>query len=187
MKMTTTKTNHKIRQTYLDWLYCKIEEKKSYNFKEFIFEIDAVEFHCLIPNDDNRAEDGLQLRNQFADEQDYDLPDDALSGPCTVLEMLIALATRMDFILFDPAKNRRIPMWFWLFINNLKLQKYVNNEEDATRKKKFNWIVLNKFAKREYQADGRGGLFPLNSPDSDQRNVEIWYQMMDYIGENYDI
>ena len=78
-------------------------------------------------------------------------------------------------------------MWFWLFINNLKLQKYVNNEEDTTRKKKFNWIVLNKFAKREYQADGKGGLFPLNSPDSDQRNVEIWYQMMDYIGENYDI
>ena len=104
MRMKTTKTKHKIRQTYLDWLYNKIEERTSYNFKDFISEIDSVEFHCLIPNDDNRAEDGLQLRNQFADEQDYDLADDDLTGPCTVLEMLIALAIRMDFILFDLLK-----------------------------------------------------------------------------------
>ena len=184
MTMKIRKTNLKIRQAYFDWLYNQIKEEESLRFKNFIFEFHSIPFICIIPNDDNRAEDGCQLRYRFADLNNNS--DPPLSGACTILEMLIALANRMDFILFDEAKGERCPKWFWLFIDNLKLQKY-DNDESAESKKKFNKIVLRKFVKREYQGDGRGGLFPLNSPANDQRHVEIWYQMMDYISENYDI
>lgn len=187
MTVKISKTNRKIKQAYFDWLYRQIECREASGLEDFLYEIHTHPFVCRIPNDDNRAEDGLVLRNTFIDKQDFDVPDDALPGPCTILEMLIALAKRMDFILFDPAKGWRISNWFWLFINNLKLQKYNSTDEDAERKQKFNKIVLKKFVAREYQADGRGGLFPLNSPRCDQREVEIWYQMMDYIAENYDI
>jgi hypothetical protein len=187
MTMKITKTNRKIKQDYFDWLYQKIEERESSGLEDFISDLHSCAFVCLIPNDDNRAEDGLQLRNRFADELNFDLADDVLSGPCTVLEMLIALANRMDFILFDHNKGNRTTMWFWLFIDNLKLKKYNSNDEDAIRKKQLNKIIIKKFVRRDYHQTGKGGLFPINSPASDQRNVEIWYQMMDYISENYDI
>ena len=141
-----------------------------------------------MPNDDNRVEEGIELRYKFADEKNVQLLEDDLSGSCTLLEMLIALADRMDFILFDPSKGNRRWLWFWLFIDNLKLQKYANDDEKGviSRKKRFNRIVINKFLKREYLPNGKGGLFPLDNPSSDQREVEIWYQLMEYINENYD-
>jgi hypothetical protein len=43
------------------------------------------------------------------------------------------------------------------------------------------FIRLNR---REYDSDGgNGGLFPLNEPNEDQRDVEVWYQMMAYLQE----
>jgi hypothetical protein len=38
--------------------------------------------------------------------------------------------------------------------------------------------------RRLYTTSGYGGLFPLEEPKEDQRKVEIWYQMMAYLGEN---
>ncbi len=187
MTMKTTKTNRKIKKAYFDWLYHQVEVKEFLGLENFISELYEIPFYCLIPNDDNRAKDGLQLRDRFLDGLDADYPDDVLPWPCTVLEMLIALANRMDFILFDHSKGSRYAIYFWLFINNLKLQKYNNDDKNVEKKEKFNRLVLKKFVKREYQADGKGGLFPLDDPLNDQRNVEIWYQMMEYISENYDI
>ncbi len=190
MRMTKrkTKSNRTINEAYFDWLFDQIEERQYSGLKDFIHELHLNPFICRIPNDDNRVEDGLELRNQFADEQDIDiLQEDDLSGPCTVLEMLIALSNRMDFVLFDPVKGNRCRLWFWLFIDNLNLQKYSHDDEDALQKKKFNRIVIRKFVNREFQANGKGGLFPLDKPASDQRTVEIWYQMMAFINERYDI
>lgn len=34
---------------------------------------------------------------------------------------------------------------------------------------------------RKYDEFGNGGLFPLRSPSKDQRRVEIWYQLCEYI------
>jgi hypothetical protein len=36
---------------------------------------------------------------------------------------------------------------------------------------------------REYDPDGRGGLFPLDGTHANQREVELWYQMQAYIIE----
>jgi len=187
MTMKTMKRNGKIEEIYFSWLYDQIEERRTSELENFIFELHSFPFICLIPNDDNRVEDGIALRSKFADELDYDIPEVPLAGlPCTVLEMLIALADKLDFILFDHNKGSQFKSWFWLLIDNLKLQKYTN-DEDATQKKNFNSIVVNKFVNREYQTNGKGGLFPLDHPSADQRDVEIWYQLMNYISENYDI
>jgi hypothetical protein len=176
------------RDLYFKWLYSQIEKERLANVEGFIFDLHSYPFVCRVPNDDNRVEEGIELRYKFADEKNVQLLEDDLSGSCTLLEMLIALADRMDFILFDPSKGNRRWLWFWLFIDNLKLQKYANDDEKGviSRKKRFNRIVINKFLKREYLPNGKGGLFPLDNPSSDQREVEIWYQLMEYINENYD-
>ena len=33
--------------------------------------------------------------------------------------------------------------------------------------------------------NGTGGLFPLKRPRVNQRRVEVWYQMSEYLMENY--
>ncbi len=179
----------KIKDLYFEWLYSQIEKRDSSNLEKFILELHSYPFFCHVPNDDNRVEEGIELRHKFADEKKVKLSEDFLSGPCTLLEMLVALADRMDFILFDPSKGSRSWLWFWLFIDNLKLRKYTNDdrEEDISRKKNFNRVVLKKFLRRDYLANGTGGLFPLDNPSSDQREIEIWYQMAAYINENYEI
>jgi hypothetical protein len=182
------KEKNKIKDLYFKWLYSQIEKRDLSGLENFVFELHSYPFICHVPNDDNRVEEGIGLRYKFADEENINLLEDTLSGSCTLLEMLVALADRMDFILFDPSKGNRRWLWFWLFIDNLKLQKYTNddNEGDVSQKRKFNRIVINKFLRREYLANGKGGLFPLENPYSDQREVEIWYQMSAYISENYD-
>ena len=52
--------------------------------------------------------------------------------------------------------------------------------------------ILDIFVNREYREDGRGNIFPLKSvtidekgDKIDQKNVEIWSQMLAYISENY--
>lgn len=179
----------KINLSYNDWLYSQIEKRDFQGLEDFIFDLQSYPFICLVPHDDNRVEEGIELRYKFADENGVQLPEDILSRGCTLLEMLVALADRMDFILFDPSKGSRRSIWFWLFIDNLKLQKYTNddNKADISKKKKFNRIVINKFLRRDYLPNGKGGLFPLENPTSDQREVEIWYQMSAYIRENYEI
>jgi len=178
----------KIKEQYFQWLYSRIEKEDLPDLEDFLFELHSYPFYCVVPNDDNRVAEGVELRYKFADEKNVKLSEDILSESCTLLEMLVALADRMDFILFDPSKGNRPWYWFWLFIDNLKLQKYANddNEGDISQRKRYNRIVINKFLRREYSANGKGGLFPLDSPSSDQRNVEIWYQLMEYINENYD-
>lgn len=174
---------------YFEWLYSQIEKKDGSNLEDFIFELHSYPFVCRVPNDDNRVEEGIGLRHKFADEKNIKFSEEFLSGPCTLLEMLIALADRMDFILFDPSKGNRRWLWFWLFIDNLKLQKYTNDDrkETISRKRKFNQIVIKKFLRRDYLPNGTGGLFPLDNPSYDQRNVELWYQMAEYINEKYEI
>jgi hypothetical protein len=98
-----------------------------------------------------------------------------LDAPCSVLEMLIALATRFAYLTFDPingSEPKKVES-FWELINNLKLSSFHTK----------NVGIINDFLERQYSSDGYGGLFPLEFPKEDQRHVEIWYQMMAYINE----
>ena len=136
------------------------------------------EFVWLIPNDDNRAEDGKELRYEFINEQGIDEVDQAwLDLGCSVLEMMIALARRAAF-----ESDDEVVEWFWRFIFNLGL----NNHTDiaytsATEREVDN--VLDTVIFRTYDADGLGGLFPLTHPRQDQRKVELWYQLAAYLSE----
>jgi hypothetical protein len=36
---------------------------------------------------------------------------------------------------------------------------------------------------RTYEPNGVGGFFPLENPNEDQREVELWYQMSAYVDD----
>ena len=120
----------------------------------------------LVGNDINRIGDGLALRDAYEGR--------APSGPCSTLEMLIALADRMSLDLGYMSKDD----WFWCMIHNLRLDHHRWDYKDVA-------CILRNLRKRKYAKDGLGGLFPLYSPTCDQREVEIWYQMQAYVVENF--
>lgn len=143
-------------------------------------------FKALIANDMNRCTDGFALREEYI----QDVPDGKLGkfedAPCSVLEMMIALARRMDYELSEPNVRDRTAVYFWRMVKNLGLydydDAYYGSILDAGEKVR---MILNIFLNREYGYSGEGGLFPLAAPDRDQRDVEIWYQMNAYLQENY--
>lgn len=158
---------------YIDWLCSTIKEEhhkaKYDNLCSWLY---YQEFYAILPNDDNRVEDGLKLRETFGIQ---------LDKPCSMLEMLIALAERMDYILFEKHHGNRFEKWFWLFIRNLNLQSVFYDSEPEENQR--NLMIVKRFIERKYSRNGRGGLFPLKHTRNDQRSVEIWYQMMAYIEE----
>lgn len=181
--MTKSEETQKV---YFGWLCEKIKRKNNIihqqEDKTILSWLHEKEFYGIVPNDDNRTGDGIDLREMFLTETNRFQVDRFLIGrACTMLEMLIALALRMDWILFDfEAKGNDNPKWFWLLIKNLGFKPLLNDKQ-----KKYNELILKKLLERTYPFDGKGGLFPLKRPEKDQRKVEIWYQMHYYIKENF--
>lgn len=139
----------------------------------------SIEFTYIIPRDENRAQDGLDLRCRFASMNNYN-PDIAyeIDGPCSVLEMMIALAIRCEeTIMDDPKKGDRTVQWFWIMINNLGL----SDQTDGRFDKIFVTEAIQKFLNREYAPDGRGSLFRIRNCRKDLRKVEIWCQLNWYL------
>lgn len=136
----------------------------------------------LVPNDINRIDDGISLRERYCNRYRVKYSDLIFEEPCTVLEMMIGLALRME-------KNfgiKKTADWFWELIGNLKLTAYDDEayEVDENASKKVDRILA-KLLERKYHHNGNGGLFPLAYPDKDQKELEIWYQMNAYLNENY--
>ena len=136
--------------------------------------------------DANRAYDGILLRKRFEYENSLDSSTmDLYFGdrPCSVLEMMIALAiTCEENIMDDPEYGDRTGQWFWSMIVSLGLggmtdQKYNREEVDD---------VIFKFLTRNYDRDGKGGLFTIPNCEVDMRNYEIWCQMCWYMDSIFD-
>lgn len=170
-------------ERYLTWLFRQLEPETQRNPARshwlLITQLFQKEFTWFIPNDDNRLYDGLTLRQEYVDkEEGGDVPGNWLSEPCSFLEMLVALSHRMSY-----ETEQEADYWFWTLMENMDLRQYVDDYySDDTRI--LIDLTLDAVTQRTFHADGRGGLFPLRHPGRDQRQVEIWYQMSQYLMEN---
>jgi hypothetical protein len=167
-----------LENLYFNWLCAKViyirNHTPSTMYWKLLSTLHKTEFAWFLWCDDNRAEDGLVLRKEFLRTADIPGQEEWLRiPPCSVLEMLIAFSRRAEFQTADPART-----WFWEFIDNLGL-KYAHDGSDTTVEEIQD--ILDQFIWRTYGYDGRGGLFPLDDPRRDQREVEIWYQFCDYL------
>lgn len=161
---------------YLTWLYSQIASVKTRNASKTYWtlakQLYSKEFVWIVPNDDNRVEDGRDLRYEFIDAAELeDVSQSWIELGCSMLEMLIALSRVLAFQL-----DREPRDCFWLLMDHLDLTQYTDREyTDKTYEVVDN--ILDKVIWRTYYPNGRGGLFPLDRPHQDQRQVEIWYQL----------
>lgn len=166
--MTTTPIDY----DYFNWLVSQIAVPPDKSFNEMFSIMHNTEFHWTVPNDDNRLQDGIDLRSDFLNGRRAKLH---LFG-ATFLEIVVSLSQRLAFQTSQPA-NR----WAWRLIKNIRLNKM----SDPLTREKVSIVkdTLDTLIWRTYREDGRGGFFPLKHPDEDQTKVEIWYQMNKYIIE----
>lgn len=139
-------------------------------------------FYWIVPMDENRYNDGINLRSLFAYEKNLD-PEmifEMLSDqPCSILEMMVALTIRINDIMDDIEQGDRLKSWFWGMIDSLGLYGMTDERYSPI----FVEAVLKKFLNREYGNDGRGNLFP-NFKDFDSyTKIQIWDQAMYYLNQ----
>jgi hypothetical protein len=166
-------------ELYLQWLNDQVSSRRTKNPKfthwRFLRQLYTKEFVWLVPNDDNRVEDGRDLRSEFMDQTDVDYVHEWMLLGCSVLEMMVGLSRRLAF-----EAEGRPRDWFWIMVTNLDLGNVSDASEDHTREID---LKLDKLIWRTYEPNGQGGLFPLTHPEKDQRDVEIWYQLNAYLLE----
>jgi hypothetical protein len=142
-------------------------------------------FTWFVPNDDNRAFEGRNLREQFCDEMHIDYVYEYFEEKVSMLELIIGLADRCESIMADQDSNVPMEDWFWKMLTNAGLDIFKDEDFYDLGGTPAVDIILNKIIDRTYHRDGRGGLFPLKHTRMDQRKVELWYQMSAYLVENY--
>lgn len=167
-----------IENLYFNWLYSKVASvdvpTPSLTYIRLFRILHTTEFVWLVSGDDNRVEDGLELRLEFQREACMQADDPYWeSMGCSVLEMLIALSRRAEWDTEISARD-----WFWIFLQNLRLNEFSDAREEFEQTVD---DVLYRFVWRTYRRNGHGGIFPLSRPDVDQRKVEIWGQFCTYL------
>lgn len=168
---------------YFEWLYdivCGNKKRlKKDSYRKLLMLLHETEFRVSLPMDSNRAEDGYALRYRFArGNADYGFIMECLDGPCSVLEMMVALAIRCEeHIMDDPDIGDRTGHWFFGMVENLGLKHMTDDRFD----KSYSRERIDIFLDREYEPDGDGGLFTVRNCMYDLRCVEIWYQMNWYL------
>lgn len=172
---------------YFEWmkhLVCENGYGRRRSYRKLFSLLHETEFIYTMDMDANRADDGTDLRYRFAYEMR--LSSDEVrryldDRPCSVLEMMVALASRCEEQIMDnPEDGNRTGKWFNHMLTSLGLMEMDDQQFDE----KTVIDILCLFMNRDYDESGQGGLFTLRNPKWDMRETEIWYQMMAYLEEN---
>ena len=173
---------------YLEWLYTQILPASNANPRRSYWELTrklySTEFLYFVPNDENRAWDGIDLREVFFNQN----PSVAFDGAwyeqeCSVLEMILGLAHRADFLADRDALEGGPGAWFWEFIKNVGLERYTDYTINTKALEEIDYI-LDRINTRAYSSNGEGGLMPNPKSRRDQRRVELWSQLNAYLLNN---
>lgn len=181
--------------SYFNWLVDRTGDTRFADGPEEsylqLFEImHQTPFKVTISNDINRAQDGVDLRKQYIRDTDGVSYVWLKEVPCSMLEMFIALAERMDMMLEDDENPYYALEWyFWEMITNCGLEKYTDEALFNPRCEEEVESILKRINDRDYTRMGLGSMFPLRAiplhGPRDMRKAELWAQMNAYANERY--
>lgn len=174
----------RVSNEYFEWLHdlaCKDRYPDEVSFRKLLMHLYNTDFRYSIARDEDRAHDGRDLRYRFGRHNGYskyDIQDILDTRPCSVFEMILSLAIRCEEDIMDNAEfGDRKKQWFWIMIVNLGLGSMTDDRYD----RRLVDNIVNRFLDREYEPNGRGGLFVVRDAQYDLRSLEIWYQMCAYL------
>ena len=190
-------SNTELKERYFNWLCNQVGDcypHNGYPYQKLLRLLFTIEFTFLMPMDGDRYDDGVDLRYDFG----YAISDadnsrmrseDALSvmesfkgKPCSVLEMMVALAIKCEGLMSDDDLGDRVGQWFWDMIVNLGLESM----DDTNFNERYSRRVVDRFLRRQYEPNGKGGLFYIDKCYYNLKHSEIWYQLQWYLERYYD-
>ena len=163
-----------IKEEYFRWITRFIKDDchpRILDYEDLLRRLFNTEFIYCVDFDSNRAVDGTDLRRKFIRSKGFpeNYEQEFLDGPCSVLEMMVALAIRCErTIMDDPKIGDRTGQWFWTMINTLGLGAMSNDHFNLNRCD----LVLDRFLNREYKRNGEGGLFKVSRCRDDFRKID---------------
>ena len=171
-----------IYREYYIWLCNQVMDKpmsESQSYGRLLWRLFTQKFTWTFRSDADRAQDGMNLRKQFAATTGRSLTD-IFEEPCNILEMMVALAQRCESqIMSNPEIGDRSGQWFWTMIASMGLGRMT---DDCYRQKYVEETIYN-FLEHRYMPNGEGGLFTVHSATEDLRQMSIWSQMNLYLLE----
>lgn len=175
-------TRNTLKQIYFDWMCSIICDSRHFNwgsYRTLLKYLYNRDFYYIIDMDDNREADGMDLRYRFAYENNYNNAMVASyldNKPCSILEVMTSLIIHCEEIMGFKDES-----WFYDMITSLGLISMTDDNFDGA----YVDVVISKFLNRDYERDGKGGLFTVANRRQDLRDAEIWYQMNWYLKEKY--
>jgi len=155
-------------------------DKADHTYFSLAWTLHHIYFYGGVPNDNNRDADGKNLRKKFSHLHSSFKDYEVLNLPrASVLEVIFALAERIEQSERGPDDDDRVKDWVMLMLRNLKIDMYTDSVWDSEAY----FDVIDKIEvmlSRNYDKNGNGSLFPKISPlfkNKDWRKLEIWYQM----------
>ena len=189
---------YRLETDYIKWLNRIVFSPGDEHYGQLLYLLMTTEFTWFKTSrndlymDENRASDGLALRQQYADEHNISMDEinDILQvGPaCSMLEMIVAFAHRIDDeIMYDIQYGDRSAEWFHSMLHSLGIDQYNDSNWHRVAVKR----KINIFLRRQYGWNGKGGLFWVDAdeveiqgyftwiPDFklDMNQLELWQQM----------
>ena len=169
-----------IKEKYFEWMYetvCSNRFANRNQYRKLLDLLNDIPYRWIIDKDENRAEDGeIGLRWRFACEtHETNIYD--IDTPCSVLEMILAMAYRCEEIMDNTEYGDRTVQWFWSMISNLGLNGMTDDRFDQNEVED----IIERFLDRAFEPDGHGSLFVVKNCRYDLRDVELWSSMTWYL------
>lgn len=176
------------KNAYVNWIFREMHADGYWMLFDMLYDVPFEWDRKRVPMDSNREADGRYLRRRFVEETDIVEPYGYLEWPASFLEVMVALAFRIDDqLMFDPHTNDGPWTWFWDWMHNAGLDVHTDSEMKSGLSLSYMMVMsrVNAIMDRRYSYSGEGGFFPLSDPGCDQRNEEMWFQANSYMGERY--
>ena len=173
---------------YLKWLIESIDPDHAVGdyYQPVYNELYLLDFRWTkrFPDDESRAADGIWLRRIFAEENGLEASDIGIDWkPCSCLEMLVAIARRIEYEILAWPGEENVPKWFWMFMENLDIDPGQRRIVDLN----YVDIQIDNWLDRHINRDGAGGIFVIhNTRFLDMRKLSIWNQMNAVLNETAD-
>lgn len=179
--------------SYISWLESftideRLSDDRRPTYNLLLIKLWDIPFHGAIGNDCDRGDEGLELRSRYDAMVArrlglYGRGGDPFGvsniyGDCRVLEMLIALSMRMYDLMQDMGEYNSVSRWFWEIMKNVGFDTLDDDNYELSDGDHVVESVVNDILNLRERSSGRpGGWFYV----SDWREIEIWYQMHEYL------
>lgn len=197
--------NPYVYDAYFDWLCDTVNAGSNgafWPYRNLLRRLFLTPFEPSRYMDDNREVDGRMLRYYFeSNHDDYVLHEQSpyhvdggfyestKNEPCSMLEMMIALAKKIDTS-YLYSNESRLFIWFWVMIESMGLADNIDGywENDTEKNDLVDWIIRT-FNLNAHYSDENGNwiptvfLFPIHNMESISRASSLWEQMQVWYGE----